>query len=81
MKNRTAIPGKTNAAALRAEKEHEKPMQLVRDGTTGRPVNMSDEDGEKGEEESRKEKNADLFKRQHDIDYLDIPSFLRTQAD
>jgi hypothetical protein len=26
-------------------------------------------------------KSSDLFERQKDIDYLDIPSFLRTQAD
>jgi hypothetical protein len=25
--------------------------------------------------------SKDLFERQKDIDYLDIPSFLRTQAD
>jgi hypothetical protein len=25
--------------------------------------------------------NKDLFSRQRDIDYLDIPSFLRNQAD
>jgi len=26
-------------------------------------------------------KSKDLFEKQKDIDYLDIPSFLRTQAD
>ncbi len=66
--------------AVKADFETEKPMQLVRDGTTGRPVN-SGGDEEVQEEKVEKQRNADLFKRQHDIDYLDIPSFLRTQAD
>lgn len=66
--------------AIKADFENEKPMQLVRDGTTGRPVNTG-EDEEVQEEQVEKQRSADLFKRQHDIDYLDIPSFLRTQAD
>ena len=66
--------------AVKTDFETEKPMQLVRDGTTGRPVN-SGGDEEVQEEKVEKQRNADLFKRQHDIDYLDIPSFLRTQAD
>jgi len=33
------------------------------------------------EERFAKMENEDLFGRQKDIDYLDIPSFLRTQAD
>ena len=28
-----------------------------------------------------KEKDKDLFTRQRDMDYLDIPAFLRNQAD
>ena len=61
--------------------EVEKPMTLVRDGTTGQPVNASGSDEETVEESMEPEENPDLFKRQHDIDYLDIPSFLRKQAD
>jgi len=67
--------------SARVSREREKPMRLVRDGTTGRPVNGPEEDGEKAEERPSREEKADLFRRQHDIDYLDIPSFLRTQAD
>jgi cell division protein FtsZ len=67
--------------SARVSREREKPMKLVRDGTTGRPVNGPDDEGEKSKEKIREEERADLFKRQHDIDYLDIPSFLRTQAD
>ena len=68
-------------AAIRHKDDIEQPMQLVRDGTTGQPVNSSDSDEESPEDGKGHEENPDLFRRQHDIDYLDIPSFLRTQAD
>jgi cell division protein FtsZ len=67
--------------AIRRHQGIEQPMQLVRDGTTGQPVNASDEEQNKEEKSPSREENPDLFRRQHDIDYLDIPSFLRTQAD
>ncbi|HKJ17155.1 MAG TPA: cell division protein FtsZ [Xanthomonadales bacterium] len=67
--------------AIRRRDDIEKPMRLIRDGTTGQPVNASGEGEESSEDSPSKEENPDLFKRQHDIDYLDIPSFLRTQAD
>jgi len=65
------------------------PVRLVANGTTGRadmdvPVMpeleapMSDRDRRLTQQ---MEHNKDLFTRQHDIDYLDIPSFLRNQAD
>ena len=63
------------------QNEIEKPMTLVRDGTTGQPVNTLGTEEEVAEEGRAPEENPDLFKRQHDIDYLDIPSFLRKQAD
>ena len=56
-------------------------------GTTGRAaVSESDEEPEPEVTRGRRfaESDAgskDLFERQKDIDYLDIPSFLRTQAD
>lgn len=68
-------------AAIRRPEELEKPMTLVRDGTTGQPVKVPGENKEASHESPRREENPDLFRRQHDIDYLDIPSFLRKQAD
>ncbi len=67
--------------SARRDKERERPVKLVRDGTTGRPLHGQSEGEDSVEEQGREEEKADLFKRQHDIDYLDIPSFLRTQAD
>jgi cell division protein FtsZ len=68
--------------SARMSRKQERPVRLVRDGTTGQPVRSSSEDEEEREEEKpRQQKRSDLFDRQHDIDYLDIPSFLRTQAD
>ena len=73
--------------ALRVKAQQEKPVRLVANGTTGR-VEMdipempnieaiqSDRDRRLAQAE-----NKDLFTRQKDIDYLDIPSFLRNQAD
>jgi hypothetical protein len=59
----------------------------VANGTSGRPE--SSQLGELAVEEINLDRdqrianveNKDLFERQKDIDYLDIPSFLRTQAD
>jgi len=73
---------------LRSSLTREKPMRLVANGTTGRvaatepaedqaPVVSRDHNRYGGSDIGSK----DLFSRQKDIDYLDIPSFLRTQAD
>jgi len=64
----------------------EKPMRLVANGTNGQAEMMSEESMEEDRhKEFSKEVSdtgrKDLFTRQKDIDYLDIPSFLRTQAD
>ena len=65
----------------------EQPMRLVANGTTGHPELSAEEDMPMAEMEmdfSREVSDTgskDMFKRQKDIDYLDIPSFLRTQAD
>jgi len=73
--------------AMRGSRNREKPMRLVANGTTGRSEMMMAEES-RGMENSmdfRREVSdsgrRDLFTRQKDIDYLDIPSFLRTQAD
>jgi cell division protein FtsZ len=72
---------------IRSTSFREQPIRLVANGTTGR------NDGSRLEELAVEEinrdrderianvENKDLFERQKDIDYLDIPSFLRTQAD
>ena len=65
----------------------EQPIRLVANGTTGR--NDMPRLDELAVEEINRDRdqrianveNKDLFERQKDIDYLDIPSFLRTQAD
>lgn len=72
---------------IRSTSFHEQPIRLVANGTTGRPE--SSRLDEMAVEEVNRDRdqrianveNKDLFERQKDIDYLDIPSFLRTQAD
>jgi cell division protein FtsZ len=72
---------------MRSSLTREKPIRLVANGTSGMADMAVSE--EPNETENRKEFNRevpesgrrDLFARQKDIDYLDIPSFLRTQAD
>jgi len=65
----------------------EKPIRLVANGTTGRsesaPLEESavEEINRDRDQRIARAENSDLFKQQRDIDYLDIPSFLRTQAD
>ncbi len=63
----------------------EKPMRLVANGTTGGAEMATHEHAmtpEQGHEQQFADVGSkDLFERQKDIDYLDIPSFLRTQAD
>jgi cell division protein FtsZ len=72
---------------VRSTSFHEQPIRLVANGTTGRSES-SQLDGAAVEEFDMDRdqrianvENNDLFERQKDIDYLDIPSFLRTQAD
>jgi len=66
---------------------HEKPIRLVANGTIGRNSHPKQEDNffeelnNDREERIARMESKDLFGRQKDIDYLDIPSFLRTQAD
>jgi cell division protein FtsZ len=63
-------------------------MQLVRNGTTGQaePMFMEDDSSSVAQEQvsepsADKTETDDMFATQESIDYLDIPSFLRVQAD
>jgi cell division protein FtsZ len=82
--------------AIRQTTIEEKPMRLVRNATTGQPDMTAVQPGQltdsepaeaEGSAESERDQRLadlekqDLFTRQADIEYLDIPSFLRTQAD
>jgi cell division protein FtsZ len=66
---------------------HEKPIRLVANGTSERSdTELTDEGAVEEFNRDRDRRIADvgskdLFEQQKDIDYLDIPSFLRTQAD
>ena len=62
-------------------KSQEKPMKLVRTGTDNEPF-MSNESEQQAtrREEGRGESNKRLGE-QKELDYLDIPAFLRNQAD
>jgi len=62
------------------------PMRIVANGTTGGAdfIDSRKEPHTEARRESRsaaESESRDLFGRHRDIDYLDIPSFLRTQAD
>jgi len=77
--------------SLKVKAVKEKPMRLVANGTTGRyegraDLEMPDFSALENVQSDRDRRlaqaeNKDLFNRQRDIDYLDIPSFLRNQAD
>jgi cell division protein FtsZ len=73
--------------AMRSSLAREQPMRLVANGTNSQPEMVMHEEsrGADHEMDFRREVSdtgrRDLFTRQKDIDYLDIPSFLRTQAD
>lgn len=73
--------------SMRAKQVQEKPMRLVANGTTGRPefelpdfVSLESMQNDR-ERRLAQAESKDLFARQRDMDYLDIPSFLRNQAD
>jgi len=71
---------------VRSSLTREKPVRLVANGTTGRHEPMMPEEEPaplyaRPRHTVSETGSKDLFERQKDIDYLDIPSFLRTQAD
>jgi cell division protein FtsZ len=61
----------------------EKTMHMVRNGTTGQPepAFMGGEEQFHARGRRLAPETKDLFDRDANIDYLDIPSFLRNQAD
>ena len=64
--------------------EHEKPMKLIRTGTDDRPIFAEEEEPEATNSNSRgsvrsESRKADV--EQTEFQYLDIPAFLRNQAD
>jgi cell division protein FtsZ len=73
--------------SMRVKAVQHKPVRLVANGTTGRAeMEMPDLSAMENMQSDRDRRlaqaeNKDLFARQKDIDYLDIPSFLRNQAD
>jgi cell division protein FtsZ len=68
-------------------KREERPMKVVRTGTDNRPAFTATDDDEPGRPHSGQREEADrgesrkLFGEQKELDYLDIPAFLRNQAD
>ncbi len=74
-------------ASRRVSATRPKPVRLVANGTTGRAEAEVPEFAEGDNVQSDRDRrlaqaeSKDLFTRQRDIDYLDIPSFLRNQAD
>ena len=72
---------------IRSSGFQEKPIRLVANGTSGLPDTDLAIDGAIEDFNRDRDKrieavgSKDLFEQQKDIDYLDIPSFLRTQAD
>ena len=61
-----------------------KPMKLVRNATTGAVEHSASSETDEAQQEAEAAsqlENKDLFENQADIDFLDIPAFLRTQAD
>ncbi len=72
---------------FKAKRPVEKPMRLIRNGTTGQAepsFNAEDEQLNRpdtaGDQQASGSSN-DLFAPNESIDYLDIPAFLRNQAD
>ncbi|MFU8877158.1 MAG: cell division protein FtsZ [Wenzhouxiangellaceae bacterium] len=69
----------------KAAQRHEKPMQIVRTGTDNRPVFVEDDDEAPTENSTRqgdaRRTGRDRTVEQKEFEYLDIPAFLRNQAD
>lgn len=75
--------------AARNTATREKNLQLVRNGTTGQVEHFFADEGDSvgavnpspGSRHEPIKETADMFSSQEKIDYLDIPAFLRIQAD
>ncbi|QOC23202.1 cell division protein FtsZ [Wenzhouxiangella sp. AB-CW3] len=62
-------------------KREEKPVKLVRTGTDNEPFTATGDESDSGKEVEDRGDNRKLFGEQKELDYLDIPAFLRNQAD
>ncbi|HSH28010.1 MAG TPA: cell division protein FtsZ [Wenzhouxiangella sp.] len=67
-------------------KREERPMQVVRTGTDNRPAFRATEEeasvrADQHDEPAEGAESRKLFGEQKEMDYLDIPAFLRNQAD
>ncbi len=62
-------------------KPKERPMKVVRTGTDNRPAFRATEPAEETRASDEQSDNGKLFGEQKELDYLDIPAFLRNQAD
>ena len=73
--------------SIRSSGFREEPIRLVANGAPGIPETAMPDEGVVDENNSDRNRrianlgNKDLFEQQKDIDFLDIPAFLRTQAD
>jgi len=79
--------GDSNRKPLPVMPAYEQPMTVVRNGTTGEvesgysEVDETAHHAESGEATNAGTETSDMFSSDVNIDYLDIPSFLRNQAD
>ncbi len=62
-------------------KREKRPMKVVRTGTDNRAVFRATDDRVEADDRADKRDGGKLFGEQKELDYLDIPAFLRNQAD
>ncbi len=62
-------------------KREKRPMKVVRTGTDNRAVFRATDDRVDEDDRADKRDGGKLFGEQKELDYLDIPAFLRNQAD
>ncbi len=62
-------------------KREKRPMKVVRTGTDNRAVFRATDDRVEEDDRADKRDGGKLFGEQKELDYLDIPAFLRNQAD
>ncbi len=62
-------------------KRQEKPMKLIRTGTDNEPFRATENDEASVRKDEERSESRKLFGEQKELDYLDIPAFLRNQAD
>jgi cell division protein FtsZ len=62
-------------------RREERPMKVVRTGTDARPAFRATEGADRGDGRDAPADQGKLYGEQKELDYLDIPAFLRNQAD